>query len=71
MTGCQNTLLRRLKERCALHPNDPVFHCHLARYFLESGHEIRAILQARKAYQILRHEHPEETQALIDEFGHD
>ncbi|MDQ7003027.1 MAG: cyclic nucleotide-binding domain-containing protein [Ghiorsea sp.] len=71
MTGRQNTLRRRLKELCALHPNDPIFHRQLARHFLESGHGIRAILQARKAYQILSREHPEETQALIDEFGHD
>ncbi|MDQ7005004.1 MAG: cyclic nucleotide-binding domain-containing protein [Ghiorsea sp.] len=71
MTGCQHTPRQRLKELCTMHPNDPIFHHQLARHFLDSGHEIRAILQARKAYEILNCEHPEETQGLIDEFGHD
>lgn len=71
MTGRQHTPRQRLKELCAMHPNDPIFHRQLARNFLQSGHEIRAVLQARKAYRILSHEHPEETQSLIDEFGRD
>ena len=71
MTGRRQTTRKKLKELCALHPNDPIFHRQLARHFLQSGHEIRAVLQARIAYQILAHEHPEETQSLIDEFGDD
>jgi len=71
MTGRRQTTRKKLKELCALHPNDPIFHRQLARHFLQSGREIRAILQARNAYQILVHEHPEEAKSLIDEFGYD
>lgn len=71
LTGRQKSSLRKLKELCAMHPNDPVFHTHLAKQLLQTGHEIRAILEARKAYHLLSQEHPSDAEALVEQYGED
>ena len=71
LTGRQKSSLRKLKELCAMHPNDPVFHTHLAKQLLQTGHEIRAILEARKAYHLLSQENPIDAKALVEQFGED
>ena len=71
LTGRQKSSLRKLKELCAMHPNDPIFHTQLARQLLHTGHEIRAILEARKAYQLLSQENPTDAEALVEEYGED
>ncbi len=54
-----------------MHPNDPIFHTKLAHEFLKVGHEIRAILQARRAYELLIHQDPKAAKELIETFGDD
>ncbi|MCF6208229.1 MAG: cyclic nucleotide-binding domain-containing protein [Ghiorsea sp.] len=54
-----------------MHPNDPIFHTQLARQFLQTGHEIRAILEARKAYNLLLQENPVDAEALVEQYGQD
>jgi len=71
LTGRQKSSLRKLQELCAMHPNDPIFHIQLARQFLQTGHEIRAILEARKAYHLLKQESPADAEALVNEYGED
>ena len=71
LTGRQISSLRKLKELCAMHPNDPIFHTQLARQFLHTGHEIRAILEARKAYHLLSQENPIDAEALVEQYGKD
>jgi len=71
LTGRQKSSLRKLKELCAMHPNDPIFHSRLAKEFLQTGHEIRAILEARKAYHLLTHDSPVDAEALVEQYGED
>ena len=71
LTGRQKSSLRKLKELCAMHPNDPIFHARLARQLLQTGHEIRAILEARKAYHLLSLENPVDAEALVEQYGED
>ena len=71
LTGRQKSSLRKLKELCAMHPNDPIFHIRLAKQLLQTGHEIRAILEARKAYHLLSQEHPSDAEALVEQYGED
>jgi len=54
-----------------MHPNDPIFHIQLARQLLHTGHEIRAILEARKAYHLLSQENPIDAEALVEQYGKD
>ncbi|MDQ6981154.1 MAG: cyclic nucleotide-binding domain-containing protein [Ghiorsea sp.] len=54
-----------------MHPNDPIFHTQLARQLLHTGHEIRAILEARKAYHLLSQENPVDAEALVEQYGKD
>ena len=71
LTNRQKSALRKLQELCAMHPNDPIFHTKLAHQFMEAGHEIRAIMQARRAYQLLIQMNPSEAKELIKTFGDD
>jgi len=54
-----------------MHPNDPIFHTQLARQLLHTGHEIHAILEARKAYHLLSQENPMDAEALVEQYGED
>jgi len=71
LTGRQKSSLRKLKELCAMHPNDPIFHSRLAKEFLQTGHEIRAVIEARKAYHLFSHDSPTDAEALVEQYGED
>jgi len=71
ITEGQKSSLCKLKELCAMHPNDPVFRTQLANLFLDTGHEIRAVLEVRKAYRLLLQENPADAEALVEQYGED
>lgn len=70
-TFSQTTSVDKLKELCNMFPFDPNFHIQLAERYKQEGHEIQAIVQARKAYDILIKEDPSRAEALVATFGHE
>lgn len=60
-----------LRNRLALHPNDPTLLCQMAKQAFKFGHEIAALMLAKQAYHILKKENMIEAGKLVDEFGID
>ncbi|OIP99376.1 MAG: hypothetical protein AUK35_07465 [Zetaproteobacteria bacterium CG2_30_46_52] len=60
-----------LRDLLALHPNDPTLLSQLAKQTAKFGHEIAAIMMAKKAYQILKKDNMIDAAKLVDDFGID
>jgi len=58
-----------LTELCTQHPDDPNLHQQLAEQLLSKGHEIAAVMAARRAYRIFIHENPHKAEQLHHTFG--